>query len=134
MRADVVVFDTYAWVEYALDGPKAEIVAQQLALAAEALTPATVLGELKEALLRHRIAPKKIAAILNFVRGRTLVVEITADITEKAGEVNCEHKQRIEGWGMMDSLVYAVTVVRHAKVITGDPHFQGLADVIYIGE
>jgi hypothetical protein len=44
----VVIFNAYAWVEYALDSSKAEKVAELLEKATEAITPASVLAELKE--------------------------------------------------------------------------------------
>jgi hypothetical protein len=51
-----IVFDALAWVEYALDGPRADVVKDLLESdTLEALTPATVIAELKESLLRHKM-------------------------------------------------------------------------------
>ncbi len=129
---DIVVFDTYAWVEYVLSGPYAEEVERRLATAAEALTPASVIGELKEVMLRHDVDAEKIDLIMKYVKGKTTVVNIDAEIAEKAGEINYEYKKTIKGWGMLDSLVYAATVARKAKVVTGDTHFKDLPNVIPI--
>lgn len=35
-------------------------------------------------------------------------------------------------WGMEDALIYATAVRKGAKVLTGDPHFKGLMDTIFL--
>lgn len=128
------VFDAYAWVEYALDGPKADVIAEKLSIAQQALTPATVLAELKEAMLKHNIPRQKISAILNYIKSKSAIINIDAEIAEKAGEINFKHKKRIKNWGILDSIVYAVTLTKKGQVITDDYHFKNLKNVIYLGE
>jgi uncharacterized protein with PIN domain len=129
----VVIFDAYAWVEYTLDSPEAEKVAQLLESASEAITHASVLAELKESMLRQGIRAPVMSHILTFVKSRTTVVGIDSTVAELAGEINFTQKRTIKNWGMLDSFVYAMVKVRHARVLTGDPHFKQLKDVIYIG-
>jgi len=131
---DVIIFDAYAWCEYALDGPHADLISRKLSSARQALTPASVIGELKETMLRHSIETSKMLPILLYVKNRSLVVNIDAEIAERAGDINFQHKKKIEGWGMLDSMVYSVTILRKGRVITGDPHFKNLPEVIYIGK
>ncbi|MBS7653186.1 MAG: PIN domain-containing protein [Candidatus Bathyarchaeia archaeon] len=130
----VVVFDAYAWCEYVVDGPHAETVAQALQSAYQALTPASALAEVREALERHQVEPSVIKDIMEFIRARSQVVNIDVDVAEKAGEVNFQMKKRAKGWGMLDSFVYAVALLKKGWVLTGDTHFRDLANVIYIGE
>ena len=129
----VVIFDAYAWVEYALDGPKAETVTQLLESASEAITPASVLAELKESMLKQGIRAPVMNHILTYIKSRTTVVGIDSTIAELAGEINFNQKRTIKNWGMLDSFVYAATKLRRGTVLTGDPHFKQLRDVIYIG-
>ncbi|MGB9854646.1 MAG: PIN domain-containing protein [Candidatus Bathyarchaeales archaeon] len=132
--SNAIVFDAHAWVEYTLDGPKAELIAEKLSSIQQALTPATVLGELKEAMLKHKIPRQKISTILHYIKNKSTIVDINAEIAEKAGEINFKNKKQIKDWGMLDSIVYAVAITKKGQVITGDPHFQNLRNVIYIGE
>ena len=37
-------------------------------------------------------------------------------------------------WGLGDALIYATAIREGAKVLTGDPHFKGLEDVIFLGD
>lgn len=129
-----IVFDAHAWVEYALDGQNAELIAEKLSSTQQALTPATVLGELKEAMLRHNLPRQKISAILHYIRNKSTIIDINAEIAEKAGEINFKHKRCIKDWGMLDSIVYAVATTKKGQVITGDQHFKNLRNVIYIGK
>ena len=130
---DAVVFDAYAWVEYTLNSPYADMIAEKLSSARHPLTPATVIGELKEAMLRHHIPKSKISSVLLYAKNKSTVVNIDAEIAEKAAEINFQHKKTIKGWGMLDSIVYAVTILKKGRVITGDPHFKNLPQVTYIG-
>lgn len=129
----IIVFDAYAWVEYALDSPKAEKVAELLESASEAITPASVLAELKESMLRHGIKAYIIKKILTYVKSRTTVVGIDSTVAELAGRLNFERKKTTKDWGMLDSFVYATSRLYGGKVLTGDPHFKHLKKVIYIG-
>jgi len=131
---ETVIFDAYAWVEYALDSPKAETVARILDGSSEAFTPASALAELKESMLRHGIRQALIRRVLAYVRSRTIVANIDAEIAEVAGETNFQQKKKVKDWGMLDSFVLAVAKVKGGKVITGDPHFKDIGNVIYVGE
>jgi predicted nucleic acid-binding protein len=37
-------------------------------------------------------------------------------------------------WGLGDALIYATAIREDATVLTGDPHFKGLNDVIFLGD
>lgn len=41
-------------------------------------------------------------------------------------------KKKIKGWGLADSLVNATGLIKKAKIVTGDEHFQNLTNVILI--
>ncbi len=37
-------------------------------------------------------------------------------------------------WGIGDSIVYATARREGAMLMTGDPHFKGVKDVVYLGK
>jgi predicted nucleic acid-binding protein len=133
LKSGVIVFDACAWVEYALDSPKADKVAELLESASEAITPASVLAELKESMLRQGIKTRIIKKILTYAKSRTTVVGIDSTVAELAGELNFVRKRTTKDWGMLDSFVYATSKLYNGKVLTGDPHFKRLKKLIYIG-
>jgi hypothetical protein len=130
---EIIIFDAYAWVEYALDGANAGIVKDKLDLAEEAFTPASVIAELKEIMLRHGVEGETISHVIDFIKARTLVVDIDSDISELSGDINFRNKKTIRDWGMLDSMVLAVSRTKRGSILTGDPHFKHLSKVIFIG-
>jgi hypothetical protein len=108
-------------------------VAELLENASEAITPASVLAELKESKLRHGIKGGIIKKILTYFKSRTTVVGIDSTVAELAGKVNFSRKRTVKDWGMLDSFVYATSKLYRGTVLTGDPHFKHLKNVIYIG-
>ena len=131
---EIIIVDAYAWVEYALDGPHAEVINRWFTDADEVFTPASVIGEIKESMLRHNIESSKISLILAYIRSKSSIINIDADMAERAGEINFNYKKTIKGWGMLDSLVYASATAKDGKILTGDLHFKDLPNVVYIGE
>ncbi len=63
---------------------------------------------MNESMLRHGIRRGAIRRILAFVKSKSIVVEIGADLAEVAGAVNFRTKKAVKDWGMLDSFVYAV--------------------------
>lgn len=68
-----------------------------------------------------------------FIESVTLVVSLDAALALKAGETDFLMKKRIKNWPLADSVVYATAKSRGAQVVSGDPHFRGMEDVIFIG-
>ena len=57
-----------------------------------------------------------------------MIVDLTHDIAELAGEIDVERKVRI--WGIADSIILATARKTNAKIVTGDKHFADLKDEI----
>lgn len=129
------VIDTYAWVEYLL-GSRAGKVAKEYIEGTSAITPSVVLLELRKWYLKEveagRRSEREMQAHLAFVQSRTNVVPLDAALALKAGQTDFLMKKRLKGWPLADSIVLATASARAAKVVTGDPHFKGLEDVVYV--
>ena len=65
-------------------------------------------------------------AIANIVEHTTIVV-VDAKISISAAEISLRTRL-----AMADSIIKAIAENSQAKIITGDPHFKGLSDVIFI--
>ena len=129
------VMDTYAWVEYLL-GSKAGAKARSYIESGKALTPSVVLTELRRWFLREieegRRIEREMKAYFDFVESTAEVVSLDADLALRAGETDFMMKKRIKNWPLADSIVYATAESRAAQVVSGDPHFRDLADVVFI--
>jgi len=97
----------------------------------ERLTPSICVAEVYAKSLRVE-GLEKAELRRGFIKMRSAVVPLTEELAVEAAKLDVEMKERIEGWGLADSIVLATTRRRKAKVITGDEHFKGLADTTYI--
>ena len=131
------VIDTFAWVEYLL-GSKAGARAKVYIESPGAITPSVVLLELTKWHLREieegRRREADMREQLSFVATSTEVVALDSALARSAGELDFLMKKRIKGWPLADSIIFATAKSRSATVVTGDPHFDGLEGVHFLGE
>ncbi len=123
------VIDSYAWIEY-FRGSHSGLKARRYIEGGSAATSAITLAELQEKYLREKW--DFFQEDLNFITTRSLLVPIDRSIALLAGEINYLQKKTKKDWGMADSIVLATAKNASAKVITGDPHFKGMSDVVLI--
>lgn len=129
------VIDTYTWVEYLL-GSRAGAKARNYIEGGSGLTPSIVLAKLRKWYLREieagRRSEREMQHHFGCVESMTEIVPLDGGLALKAGETDFLMKKRIRGWPLADSVIYATARSRAAQVVSGDPHFKGLADVISI--
>lgn len=129
------MIDTYAWVEY-LIGSRIGTKAKDYIETGQALTPSIVLVELRKWYLREieegRRSEREMQLHFQFIESATEVVPLDTSLASKAGETDFLMKKRVRNWPIADSIIYATTRSRGAQVVTGDPHFRGLEEVIFI--
>ncbi len=129
------IIDTYAWVEY-LIGSRAGARAKQYIESGSAITPSIVLTELCKWFLREIEAGRRqeyeMRQTMSFIELTTEVLPLDKSLAIKSGEIDFLMKKRVKGWPIADSIIYATAKEHAAKIITGDPHFKGLEDVIFI--
>lgn len=129
------VIDTYAWVEY-LVGSRLGMKTKGLIEGGDSSTPSVVVAELTKWYLREVEAGRRTNREMNdhleFVSEATSVVPLDNALARQVGELDFLMKKRIRGWPLADSIIYATAKARGAKVVSGDPHFKGLADVQFL--
>jgi len=130
------VIDAYSWIEY-FRGTKAGEKAKLYIEEKTSATPTVVIAELSRKLLREVIAGRETREgrkeKLDFVKVSTIVVDLTKEIAEYAGEIDVERKRKVRDWGLADSIILATARIAKAKVVTGDKHFSDLTgEVIMI--
>jgi predicted nucleic acid-binding protein len=129
------VIDTYAWIEYfraSLAGKKsAEYIEGETSA-----TPSIVVAELSMKLRREADAGNETSEgrnrRLEFVRASSQILDLPFDIAISAGDLDVEMKRRVRGWGLVDSILLAIARDSDAKVVTGDDHFRGLKETIFV--
>jgi predicted nucleic acid-binding protein len=125
------VIDSYAWIEYFMGtkaGEKVKLIIEGLE---EKITPTICLAEVYAKTLKaegEEMAEKQ----KNFIKERSALIPLDETIAIKAAKIDVDMKKKVEGWGLADSIVYTTGLIREAKIVTGDIHFQNLKNVIFI--
>ena len=129
------VIDTHAWVEYLL-GSKPGAKAKRFIEEERCITPSIVLVELRKWYLREieagRRSEREMQIHFTFLESGTEIVSLDVSLALKAGETDFLMKKRIKNWPLADSIIYATARSRAAQLVSGDPHFKGLEDVIFL--
>ena len=118
-----LVLDTWTWIEYwrgnkrvreFCEGPHSRI------------TSVITVAELER---HYGTDLERMDRMIAMIRARSLLVPVDPAIARTAGSVRRSMK---EG-GIADAIIHATALAKQAKVVTGDPQFRTLDDVIFIG-
>ncbi len=123
-----VVFDTYAWIEYFLGTNKGRKV-ERIIEENEVLTPIIVLVELSCKSVREGWNFNR---YLGFIKANSLTIGIDDNLLFSIGKIYTRMREKIRDFGLVDSIILTVSEAENAKVVTGDRHFKGLRDVIFL--
>jgi predicted nucleic acid-binding protein len=127
-----MLLDTWAWLELMMEGPHAAAVERILGETSAVYTCPVVLAEVYSARARRgdaEVARRSVARIVD----EATVIPHGEDHGFDAGRIHAEMRQRVKDFGLGDAFVLAAARSRRQKVLTGDPHFEGLPDAIMVG-
>ncbi len=132
------VVDSWAWVELFKASAAGKRAKETIEEADDAFTPSLVLAELARKYLREGEDQAKVHGWLRTIIEGTQVIDIDLDLAEESARASVElaEKARKEGLGkpgLGDAIVLATARVSQALVLTGDPHFQGLQETLWLG-
>ncbi len=121
----MIIVDSYGWIEYFADGPKASAYEKYLMKPANIITPTIVLYEVYKKVRQNR---KESDALITYAQMiKTKITDLTADIARSAAELSLRFSLP-----MADAVIYATARKENCKVVTSDLHFKNLAGVIYL--
>ena len=130
LTADTVVFDTWAWWEVLHATPTGGRLAKKYieAPGIRLISPDIALVELSAKLARDS-RTDEIHAALSAVESASEVVGISAAAAEACGPLLLELRRKNKGASLADAVMLAVARCEKARLISGDPCFDGLDDV-----
>ena len=124
-----IVADAYAWVEY-LDGTtRGEKLRNLLEGGTDMYTSAVTLAEVVSKAARTSRDHETARTVM---RGNSTIVEADGELSCEAGILHAEIRRTIRDFGLADAYVLATARRLGAKVLTGDPHFNGVEDAIML--
>ncbi len=126
-----VLVDSWAWIEYFKGSLTGEKIREIIESSQEKVIVSAVnLAEVYNSFLRdyHYSDNECYAeASRKAIRQRSYVIEVDEEIAVDSAKIKHEKK-----WGLGDSIILATAKREGAKVMTGDPHFRGIEDVIFL--
>jgi len=132
-----IVADAYAWIELFAGTWKGEFAKRQMEDAETVLTPDTVLAEVARKYIREGIKEETTRQRLSTILEASEPAYIDDEIALEAGKayLQLEKKAKDAGLGrpsLFDALILAVARKNNGKILTGDDHFEGLSETIWM--
>jgi len=122
------IMDSYAWLEYFMGTEAGQKVKQIIDTEAyEKLTPSICLAETYAKILKTE-DEQKAELRRAFIKSRSALIPLDENLAVEAAKTDVAMKKKVQGWSLADSIVLSTARDRQGKVVTGDPHFRGLAE------
>ncbi|MDI6856425.1 MAG: PIN domain-containing protein [Candidatus Thermoplasmatota archaeon] len=123
--------DAHAWIAYFKNEKGADTVESYIERE-NTTTPIMAVAEIAAKLYLE--LPKKLEEALLFIKAKSTILDLSFDIAARAGRTREElRKITKKKVSLADAIVYETAKQYDIPVLTGDPHFKGLENVIYIG-
>ena len=129
------VIDAYAWIEY-FRASKLGEAAKKYIESEDSATPTIVVSEISRKLQKEieleNETPEGRLNRLEFIRATSKIVDLNFEIAAEAGVIDLDMKNKVKGWGLADSIILCTARNAKGKVVTGDDHFRGLEETVFI--
>ena len=132
-----LVVDSYAWIELFLGTAKGERTRRLISEADEIRTPDIVLAEISRKYHREELDPQSLRARLETISSTTIVTGIDMDLAVRTGPIYLElvkkaKRGRLNSPSLFDAIILATAREYDSSVVTGDEHFRGLPETIFL--
>ncbi|HLD75559.1 MAG TPA: PIN domain-containing protein [Candidatus Norongarragalinales archaeon] len=123
-----MLLDTHSWVDVLTGNPRA-LQIEKLVGERSLSTAAPTLSELTSWSLKNQLNLEK---ILEKVIEESSILPFSESIAKLAGRIHFDCRKTIKGFGMVDAMIYGTALENNLTLVTGDPHFKDLPNVLFI--
>jgi predicted nucleic acid-binding protein len=124
------VIDSYAWIEYLRGSAEGDVVRKIVENKDnDILTVSVSIAEVISAVKREN---KDHDAAFRHMISLSKIIDTTPDISKETGIFHAEKRKRIRDFGLADSFVAVVAEHTCANILTGDTHFRGMKNVVFL--
>ncbi|MBI2579602.1 MAG: PIN domain-containing protein [Candidatus Aenigmarchaeota archaeon] len=132
MTKDDYILDSYAWIEFfkgetqgekikaLVDEPKNQIY-----------TNAVNIAEIMSITLREK---RDTAKAMESIISNSKIIRVDGEFAKEAGELHAEMKSNNRNFSYGDAFALLTARKLDAKIVTGDPDFRGIKNVIMIND
>ncbi|MHA1616584.1 MAG: PIN domain-containing protein [Candidatus Njordarchaeales archaeon] len=134
----IIIMNSWAWIEYFLGSEYGKVVRKYLSSNQYIVTPNIVLLEIASKYTREGFSKEEILKRLMFIVKKSDIAEFDYKIAAEAAKCMIElrtHSKKLgtkKKPGIADGLILAIARKIGGKILTGDDHFKGLPETIFI--
>lgn len=124
------IVDAWAWIEYFRGtqyGAKLNDILEDTTN--EIYTCAITVAEIISKTARENL---DVDAAYDMLLSNSQIIKLDEQISKQAGLFHFKMRQTSKDFGIADAFIIAAANKFEAKIVTGDPHFKGLKNVIMI--
>jgi predicted nucleic acid-binding protein len=124
------VVDAYAWVEYLIGsevGARVKVVLEDENVGV--YTCAVTLGEVICKVAREE---QDVCTAYRILLSNSDVVDVDEELSKQTGIIHAEMRKSRKDFGLADAFVLATARKLGARILTGDPHFQGIKEATLV--
>jgi predicted nucleic acid-binding protein len=124
------VIDAYAWIEY-LDGSSRGVKVRDVIENRKnrVHTCAVTIAEIVSKFLGRNFDPEN---AFKAIIASSHIISVNEKLSLLAGQLHAEMKKHVKDFGLADAYILACAKNYNAKIVTGDPHFRNVKDVLMI--
>lgn len=133
-----IVVDSYAWIELFAGTEVGRVVKEWIERSREAYTPSIVLAEVARKYVREGASWSVVVERIEAIEELTTVIYIDRRVALESAKAYMELVNHAKNLGLRsrpslaDAIVLAVARILRAKILTGDEHFRGLDNVVWL--
>ncbi|EQD35042.1 PilT protein domain protein [mine drainage metagenome] len=133
-----LTIDSYAWIEVIRGSPLGTATRARIEAAGACFTPAIALAEVGHRCRRDGFGDRQIEHELTAMTEASVLVPITSGLATAASSATEELRERVRSLrlrpaGLTDGLILATARGAESQLLTGDPHFRGLREILWLG-
>ncbi|PIV56453.1 VapC toxin family PIN domain ribonuclease [Candidatus Desantisbacteria bacterium CG_4_10_14_0_8_um_filter_48_22] len=121
----MIIVDSFGWIEYLSNGPLAGKYEKYLSDLSGVVTPSIVVYEVYKKVKKTKGEETALIVAGQLMKTRTIALD--NEIALSAAELSLRHSLPLA-----DAVVYATGIKEKCQVVTSDPHFRDLENVIFI--
>jgi len=128
----IYIVDSWAWIGYFIGSENGLILKKLLDdKNNKFISMECTISELKIYCLR---ANENFSQLYNVLKRNSVILPVLTNHWLEAAKIRHELRKKVKDFGLIDSILVAKQNELKCKIISGDGHFKGLKNVVYIGE
>jgi|SRR3989344_9233665 len=126
----IYIIDTYGWIKYLIGTEQGQVLRKLFQKNNKFITMECCLSELKSYCLRKGI---DFSIIYKSVKKNSVILPVLITNWLDASDIKHKMRENIKDFGLIDSILISKQNELQSHIISGDRHFKGLKNVVYIG-